>query len=278
MRFAATLMAGGGRACNTIFFRAPPRPTTLETTQGRIDGFFSQLPFKCYLPEVASVGYCFKICPWVASRVAQRGHQGIFGGRATEHWIGNQKEQPYALHGRSGCVLWCTSSSFESQAPVVSYRACETESTEGELVFLPWCALVGREKWVVSLVIVLNASEREEGAFTLVALATLSSSAVVSPGWKSDCGAASPPSDAPMSNPWRSPIMARSFMRPPLASPAPRSRDRSPTPRTEPGATLFTAQFGPRMARPVEGFTRARNSSTSPAGTFLLSVTPPRGR
>ena len=29
---------------------------TLETTQGQIDGFFSQLPFKCYLPEVASVG------------------------------------------------------------------------------------------------------------------------------------------------------------------------------------------------------------------------------
>ena len=30
--------------------------TTLEATQGQIDGFFSQLPFKCYLPEVASVG------------------------------------------------------------------------------------------------------------------------------------------------------------------------------------------------------------------------------
>ena len=29
--------------------------TTLETTQGQIHGF-SQLPFKCYLPEVASVG------------------------------------------------------------------------------------------------------------------------------------------------------------------------------------------------------------------------------
>ena len=29
---------------------------TLETTQGRIDGLFGQLPFKCYLPEVASVG------------------------------------------------------------------------------------------------------------------------------------------------------------------------------------------------------------------------------
>ena len=30
--------------------------TTLKTTQRQIDGFFSQLPFKCYLPEVASVG------------------------------------------------------------------------------------------------------------------------------------------------------------------------------------------------------------------------------
>ena len=30
--------------------------STLETTQGQIDGFFNQLPFKCYLPEVASVG------------------------------------------------------------------------------------------------------------------------------------------------------------------------------------------------------------------------------
>ena len=30
--------------------------TTLETTQGQTDAFFSQLPFKYYLPEVASVG------------------------------------------------------------------------------------------------------------------------------------------------------------------------------------------------------------------------------
>ena len=42
---------------------------TLKTSQGQIDGFFSQLPFKCYLPEVASVGDALKICPWVASRV-----------------------------------------------------------------------------------------------------------------------------------------------------------------------------------------------------------------
>ena len=29
---------------------------TLETTQGQMDGFFSQLPNKCYLEEVTSVG------------------------------------------------------------------------------------------------------------------------------------------------------------------------------------------------------------------------------
>jgi len=32
------------------------RSTTLETTQGQTDGFLSQLPFKCYLPEVSFVG------------------------------------------------------------------------------------------------------------------------------------------------------------------------------------------------------------------------------
>ena len=30
--------------------------TTLETTNGQIDGFFSHLPFECYLLEVATVG------------------------------------------------------------------------------------------------------------------------------------------------------------------------------------------------------------------------------
>ena len=29
---------------------------TLKTTQGQINGFFSQLLFNCYLPDVASVG------------------------------------------------------------------------------------------------------------------------------------------------------------------------------------------------------------------------------
>ena len=47
---------------------------TLGIIQGQIDGFFSQLPFKCYLPEVASVGDSLQICPWVASRAAHMLH------------------------------------------------------------------------------------------------------------------------------------------------------------------------------------------------------------
>ena len=30
--------------------------TDLEATHGQMDGFFSQLPYECYLGEVASVG------------------------------------------------------------------------------------------------------------------------------------------------------------------------------------------------------------------------------
>ena len=30
--------------------------STLEATQGQMDGVFSQLPYKCHLEEVASVG------------------------------------------------------------------------------------------------------------------------------------------------------------------------------------------------------------------------------
>jgi hypothetical protein len=45
---------------------------TLETTQEQTDGYVSQLPFKCYLSEVASVGDLLKLYPWVASRVAAR--------------------------------------------------------------------------------------------------------------------------------------------------------------------------------------------------------------
>ena len=39
-----------------ITIRIGPALGASETTQGRMDGFFSQLPFKCFLPEVASVG------------------------------------------------------------------------------------------------------------------------------------------------------------------------------------------------------------------------------
>jgi len=35
--------------------RAPDAHTALEATQGQMDGFFSQLPYRCYLEEVASV-------------------------------------------------------------------------------------------------------------------------------------------------------------------------------------------------------------------------------
>jgi len=49
--------------------RIAPRLTTLETTQGQIDGFCSQFPFKCCLLEISSVGYWLKICTWVACRV-----------------------------------------------------------------------------------------------------------------------------------------------------------------------------------------------------------------
>ena len=45
--------------------------TTLDTTQGQKDGFFSQPPFKCCFPEAASVGDLLQICPWFATRVDQ---------------------------------------------------------------------------------------------------------------------------------------------------------------------------------------------------------------
>jgi hypothetical protein len=41
----------------------------LEATQGQMDGFFSQLLYKCHLQESASVGDRLKICPHIDSRV-----------------------------------------------------------------------------------------------------------------------------------------------------------------------------------------------------------------
>ena len=44
--------------------------SALEATQGQNNRFFSQLSYKCYLEEVASVGDWLQICPWVIGRVA----------------------------------------------------------------------------------------------------------------------------------------------------------------------------------------------------------------
>ena len=50
-------------------YRSTKWVPALEATQGQMDGFFSQLPYKCYLEEVASVGNGLKICPQLDSRV-----------------------------------------------------------------------------------------------------------------------------------------------------------------------------------------------------------------
>ena len=44
------------RLCAPHLPYTPRAPPALETTQGQTDCFFSQLPFKCYLPEAASLG------------------------------------------------------------------------------------------------------------------------------------------------------------------------------------------------------------------------------
>ena len=51
----------------------------LEATQGQMDGFFRQLPFRCHLEEVASAGDRLEICPQLDSRV--EGHPGGGGHR-----------------------------------------------------------------------------------------------------------------------------------------------------------------------------------------------------
>ena len=43
--------------------------STLEATQGQIDGLFRQLRYKCHQNREASVGDSLEICPWVTSRV-----------------------------------------------------------------------------------------------------------------------------------------------------------------------------------------------------------------
>ena len=48
----------------------------LEATQGQMDGSLSQLPYKCHLEEVASVGNWLKICPRLDSRVGSDHEEG----------------------------------------------------------------------------------------------------------------------------------------------------------------------------------------------------------
>ena len=43
-------------ACSVRQEARSKHQATLEATQGQIDSFFSQNPYKCYLEEVASVG------------------------------------------------------------------------------------------------------------------------------------------------------------------------------------------------------------------------------
>jgi len=51
---------------------------TLEATQGQMDGFFIQLPYKNHQNRMASVGDWLKICPWVTSRAGGcREHLGL---------------------------------------------------------------------------------------------------------------------------------------------------------------------------------------------------------
>ena len=52
-------MSGGGRVQlqgATRVEQGEEEGAALEATPGQRAGFFSQLPYKCYLPEVASVG------------------------------------------------------------------------------------------------------------------------------------------------------------------------------------------------------------------------------
>ena len=51
---AGTNFGNAGRSHEIRTVCCPP--ATLKTTQGQTYGFFSQLPFKCHLPEVRSVG------------------------------------------------------------------------------------------------------------------------------------------------------------------------------------------------------------------------------
>ena len=96
--------------------RLPLRPPTLEMTQGQRDGFFSQLPFKCFLPEQASVGDRLEICPWVASRVVMLLHPGLHEGRHTSIFTCFWKSRALLCHKlpRTAPVIIAYASIFSS--------------------------------------------------------------------------------------------------------------------------------------------------------------------
>jgi hypothetical protein len=54
--FQLTCWVCGTNPSNLERGRAETRRTALEATQGHMDGFFGQLPYKCHLEEVVSVG------------------------------------------------------------------------------------------------------------------------------------------------------------------------------------------------------------------------------
>ena len=58
----------------------------LEATQVRIDGFFSQLPYKCHLEEVAFVGDWPKVCPHLNSTRACSGWVSTTKGASPTCW------------------------------------------------------------------------------------------------------------------------------------------------------------------------------------------------
>ena len=54
--FHVRFIPGGNKIYGNVHNRNNICIPALEATQGQIDGFSSQLPYKCYLEAVASVG------------------------------------------------------------------------------------------------------------------------------------------------------------------------------------------------------------------------------
>ena len=72
----------------------------LEATQGQMNGFLSQLPYKCYQDQVASVRNGLKICHWVVCRVDLAGEQGAGCARRTGPGAPRTGRQP-----RGKCMI-----------------------------------------------------------------------------------------------------------------------------------------------------------------------------